>query len=273
VKPTDARVVLVTGISSGLGRALAARLVAAGDRVFGTVRSDAVEPPAGVTAVHADVDDEQSVIACVSRVLGAAGRIDVLVNNAGRGLAGPLEETTVAEARAIVETNLLGVHRMCRAVLPGMRERRRGHVVNVGSLAGRVGLPFQGLYSATKFALAGYSESLRLEAAPWGVRVSLVEPGDLSTAFSRNRRIVQLRAGSPYQDRFARALAATVASEARSVDLEPFLRTVQAVLDGSSGRHRFASGRSAERAYVALLPAMPQPIAERLLLTACGLGE
>ncbi|UJR86956.1 SDR family NAD(P)-dependent oxidoreductase [Sandaracinus amylolyticus] len=167
----ESRIALVTGASSGLGLATATTLAARGFRVFGTSRSGSGGPP-GTEMRALDVDDDASVRACV----GALGRIDVLVNNAGRAVVGACEETSADEARALFETNLLGVMRMVAAVLPIMRAHGGGTIVNVGSLSGFVGVPFHGVYAASKHALAGYTEALRLEVAPDGVRVSLVEP-------------------------------------------------------------------------------------------------
>jgi short-subunit dehydrogenase len=123
-----------------------------------------------------DVDQDASVQACIARVLADAGRLDVVVNNAGRAMVGACEETSADEARALFETNVFGVMRVCSAVLPSMRARGCGAIVNLGSLAGFVPTPYHGVYAATKHALAGYTESLRFEVGPLGVRVALVEP-------------------------------------------------------------------------------------------------
>jgi short-subunit dehydrogenase len=136
-----------------------------------------------------------------------------------------------------------------------------------------VGLPFQALYSATKFALAGYSESLKLEVAPFGVRVSLVEPGDYATGFTRRRRLVCDRADSPYRERYRRALSATVAAETRNQDLRPFVAAVLRAVGRPTARLRYPCAGVPERLYVALRPLLPQAVAERLLLNATGLGD
>jgi NAD(P)-dependent dehydrogenase (short-subunit alcohol dehydrogenase family) len=180
------RVALVTGASSGFGALTATTLVARGFRVFGTSRrGDGL--PAGVEPLALDVDRDESVRACVDELLRRTGRLDVLVNNAGRALAGACEETSATEARALFETNVFGVMRVVSAVLPTLRKQGSGAIVNVGSLSGFVGVPFHGVYAASKHALAGYSESLRFELARFGVRVSLVEPAAHNTGIQMIR--------------------------------------------------------------------------------------
>jgi NAD(P)-dependent dehydrogenase (short-subunit alcohol dehydrogenase family) len=184
---SDGKVVLVTGVSSGFGQAIAAELQARGHRVFGTTRRPSTAAPGGCTLVTIDVDDEASVTAGVAEVLRQAGRIDAVVNNAGFGFAGAIEDTTVEEARRQFETNFFGTHRMCRAVLPQMRAQRSGRIVNMSSLGGLVSIPFQAMYCATKFAVEAYTEALRMEVRPFGIQVAMVEPGDFATRFTANR--------------------------------------------------------------------------------------
>src|SRR5688572_13352137 len=187
------RRVLVTGASSGIGWQVAAHLVASGWRVFAASRR-ALAPP-GCTGLTMDVDDDTSV----TRALADVGPLDAVVLCAGWGLAGAIEDTPAAEARAQLETNFFGAHRVVRAVLPAMRERRCGHVVIVSSLAATVPLPYQAFYSASKAALSSYAEALRLELAPSGVRVCCIEPGNFRTGFTGSRRrAAGWTAGSPY---------------------------------------------------------------------------
>jgi NADP-dependent 3-hydroxy acid dehydrogenase YdfG len=169
------RIALVTGATTGFGALTAGELVRRGLRVFGTSRR-ALPDRAGVEMIVLDVDDDVSVERCIAEIERRAGGIDVLVNNAGRAMVGASEETTAEEARALFETNVFGVMRVTNRVLPGMRSRRRGTIVNVGSVSGFIGVPFHGVYAASKHALAGYSEALRLEVEAHAVRVVLVEP-------------------------------------------------------------------------------------------------
>lgn len=177
------RTVLVTGASSGIGAATAALLAAEGFRVWGASR----HPPATPGAVRwlaMDVRDETSVADGVRAMLADAGAVDALVCNAGIGIFGSVEETSLDRARAQFETNVFGTLAPIRAVLPSMRARGRGRIVIVGSLAGRVPIPFQAHYSATKAAVDALAVALRLELATTGVDVALIEPGDIKTAFN-----------------------------------------------------------------------------------------
>ncbi|HWU67858.1 MAG TPA: oxidoreductase [Stenotrophobium sp.] len=178
---------LITGCSRGLGRALAEAVVASGARLIATARDahtlDALEKlaPDRVQTLSMDVNDEAEVRAGVTRAVAAFGRVDVLVNNAGYGLLGAVEEVSDSEARAQMETNVFGALRVTRALLPYLREQGGGHILNISSVAGIVSTPGLGLYNASKYALEGYSEALALELAPMGIRVTIVEPGPFRT--------------------------------------------------------------------------------------------
>jgi NAD(P)-dependent dehydrogenase (short-subunit alcohol dehydrogenase family) len=181
------RVALVTGASSGIGEATAARLAEAGYRVFGTSRRIAPVRPRSFAMLSLDVTSDASVEAVVKEVLRQAGRIDLLVNNAGFGVApAGSEESSLDQARAIFDTNFFGIVRMTRAVLPHMRQQRSGRIINIGSVLGFLPLPYVALYSATKHAVAGYSESLDHELRTAGIRVSVIEPSYINTPFEAN---------------------------------------------------------------------------------------
>jgi len=187
----EKKVALVTGVSSGIGRAIASLLSERGFRVFGTMRkpSEADRWPGDVGPIRLDVRDEESVRSSLRTVLNQAGRIDALVNNAGYTLVGSLEETSIEEARELFETNFFGVLRMTQAALPFMREQKYGRIVNIGSVLGFLPAPYQGIYSASKHALEGYSESLDHEVRQFGIRVSVIEPGFMRTNISQNGRV------------------------------------------------------------------------------------
>jgi NAD(P)-dependent dehydrogenase (short-subunit alcohol dehydrogenase family) len=180
----------ITGASSGLGRVLAERVLAAGDRVVATARNvaaldDLAGPrPDDVIRLPLDVTDPTQVRDTVAEAIDRAGAIDVLVNNAGHGLLGALEELSDAQISRIIGTNLLGVLSVTRAVLPHMRARRSGHVVQMSSVGGVVANPGHALYATTKFALEGMSEALAGEVKPLGIRVTIVEPGPFRTDFA-----------------------------------------------------------------------------------------
>lgn len=180
-------VVLVTGVSSGIGRAIASAFAEKGFEVFGTSRNPrTTEPVAGVELVRLDVTDDASVAAAVSTVFQRAGRIDILVNSAGAGVFGAAEETSIGQAQRLFETNFFGLARVTREVLPYLRAQRSGRIINIGSVLGFLPSPYGSFYAASKHAVEGYSESLDHETREFGVRVSVVEPGYTNTSFEAN---------------------------------------------------------------------------------------
>ncbi|MBI4208097.1 MAG: SDR family NAD(P)-dependent oxidoreductase [Deltaproteobacteria bacterium] len=175
-----AKVVLITGASSGFGKLTAEQLVPKGYRVFGTSRKESLDIH-GIEMLALDVRSEDSVRQCVKQVMERAGRIDVLINNAGYGLGGFVEETSIGQSEALFATNFFGVVRVTQAVLPIMRGQNSGRIINVGSLAGLIGVPCAAFYVASKFALDGFTESLRLEVDQFHIQVSIIEPSFFKT--------------------------------------------------------------------------------------------
>ena len=184
---SSSKVVFVTGVSSGIGRATAIQFAKRGCKVFGSVRdAKKAEAIPGVEFVEMDVRDAASVKQAVDVIIGKALRIDVLVNSAGGTLLGSVEETSVAEAQALFDTNVFGTLRTTQAVLPHMREKRSGRIINVSSVLGFLPAPYMGLYSASKHAIEGMSETLDHEVRNFGVRVVLVEPSYTRTNLDLN---------------------------------------------------------------------------------------
>jgi len=184
---SNSKVVVVTGVSSGIGRATAEKFVKRGCQVFGTVRNHAnAQPIPGVVLIEMDIRDDTSVQRGFEAVIARAGRIDVLINSAGVTLLGATEETSVAEAQALFDTNVFGVLRTIQAVLPHMRAQRAGRIVNISSVLGFLPAPYMGLYSASKHAVEGMSETLDHEVRKFGVRVVLVEPSYTKTNLDLN---------------------------------------------------------------------------------------
>ncbi len=183
---TERGVALVTGASSGIGLATARALRRDGYRVFGTSRKAMADSTNGITMLVCDVTDEESVQQLVNEVLSRAGRIDLLINNAGLGLLGGAEESSASQAQALFDVNVFGVVRLTNAVLPAMRFQRAGRIINMSSILGVVPAPFNALYASTKHAIEGYSESLDHEVRTQGIRVVLVEPGGIRTSFEEN---------------------------------------------------------------------------------------
>jgi short-subunit dehydrogenase len=182
----DMGIALVTGASSGIGRVTALALKQAGYRVFGTSRK-AVSASAGdITMLICDVTDDASVQNMIAKVLTQAGRIDLLVNNAGIGLLGGAEESSAAQAQALFDVNVFGLLRVTNAVLPTMRRQKKGRIINMSSILGLIPSPYNALYASTKHAVEGYSESLDHELRTVGIRVVLVEAGVTRTSFEEN---------------------------------------------------------------------------------------
>ena len=180
-------IVVITGVSSGIGRAAAEKFAARGCRVFGTVRSiSKTVPLPGVELVEMDVRDDASVQRGIKFIIDQTGRIEVLVNNAGMNMIGAVEETTTSEAASLFDTNVFGILRTTQAVLPHMRSQRRGRIVNVSSVLGFLPSPYMGLYSASKHAVEGLSETLDHEVRQFGIRVTLVEPSYTRTNLEAN---------------------------------------------------------------------------------------
>jgi NAD(P)-dependent dehydrogenase (short-subunit alcohol dehydrogenase family) len=206
-------VVLITGASSGIGQAVASAFAAKGFEVFGTSRSpQRTEPIPGVELVPLDVTDPASVAAAVSTVVQRAGRIDVLVNNAGFGVLGAVEESSIGQAQELFETNFFGLARLTREVLPYLRAQGSGRIINIGSVLGFLPAPYGAFYAASKHAVEGYSESLDHETREFGVRVSVVEPGYTKTSFESNATDADapIESYAPIRDHVKRVLAESV---------------------------------------------------------------
>ena len=202
LKTEISKVVLITGASSGIGKACAEYLGKRGYRVYGASRRPPEQfAPDSFQMIQMDVADDEAVRRGIDLIVAREGRLDVAVNNAGNLIGGPIEDATIKEARFQFETNFFGVLRVCKAVLPIMRKQGAGHIINISSMAGRAAAPYQGLYSASKFAVEGLTEALRYEVRHVGIQVALIEPGDLHTANTDTRiKILRTQAYAPYHD-------------------------------------------------------------------------
>lgn len=255
---------LVTGASSGIGLACAEYLADRGWRVYGASRSAPAH--SSFEPVVMDVRNEDSVNNAVTAIIAREGRIDAVINNAGIALAGAVEDTSIDEAREQFEVNFFGVFRVCRAVLPAMRGRGAGYIVNIGSIAGLVAVPYQGLYSASKFALEGLAESLRLEVREFGIRVVLIEPGDHRTALTTNRWLAaQSQINPVYLARFRRAVGRMAADEQSGPAPDRVARLVEHILRHPNPRMRYTTGPPPERAAVWLKRLLPYGAIEKLM--------
>jgi NAD(P)-dependent dehydrogenase (short-subunit alcohol dehydrogenase family) len=242
---SNQRVVLITGASSGVGQATARLLAQKGYTVFGTSRTPGgAEPLPNLTMLALDVRSDASVAACVSAVSSQAGQLDVLVNNAGYELGGALEEHSMDEAKAQFETNFFGVVRVTKAVLPFMRRQKHGQIINISSLSGLSPIPFMGMYSASKFAVEGYTEALRLELKPLNIHVSQIEPGFLKSPMMDKRQVVAERIGD-YELWRQRAFKAIRDSEEKGLRPDLVAETVWKIVASPAPRLRYLIGRQA----------------------------
>jgi NAD(P)-dependent dehydrogenase (short-subunit alcohol dehydrogenase family) len=256
-------VALVTGASTGIGRATALALRDAGFRVFGTSRRKPAENPQGLTMVVCDVTDEASVAKAIREILAAAGRIDLLVNNAGIGLLGGAEESSTAQAQALFDVNVFGVLRVTNAVLPLMREQRGGRIVNMSSILGLVPSPYNALYASTKHAIEGYSESLDHELRTFGIRVALVEPGLTRTSFEENITKPD-RALAVYDSVRSRMEAWMRRGVEGGDDPEIVARAVVKAATDAEPRRRYTAGKLARQARI-MRRYLPESLVDRNL--------
>lgn len=267
------QVVLITGASSGIGRACAERFEREGHGVYGTSRDfERLPPPSGDWhPLRMDVTDDASVRQAVAELLRLEGRVDVVISNAGFGVAGAVEDTAIAEAMSQFDVNLFGALRVIRAALPAMRNQRDGVIIQIGSLAGRIAVPCQGLYSASKHAVEALLETLRMEVRRFGVRVVLVEPGDLRTAFTENRvRVKASGEESPYASACGRALNRAETDERSGGSAEAVARLVLRVSALRSPRLRYTAGPGLQRFAVWLRKLLPDRVFEALLVRYYG---
>ena len=245
-RKTDRGVALVTGASSGIGRASAEALAKAGFTVFGTSRKPVNGGPDGVTMLISDVTNDESVKRLIDDVLARKGHIDLLVNNAGLGLLGGAEESSLAQVQSLFDVNVFGVMRVTNAVLPAMRQRGKGHIINMSSILGVVPAPYSAHYSATKHAVEGYSESLDHEARAFNVRVSLIEPAYTRSSFEENA--IEPDSKLPHYDRARADVLAFTRKAMTTADLPDVVAAM--VVKAATDRHpkrRYTAGKTARQ--------------------------
>ncbi len=241
----ESRVVLITGASSGIGEATAIRLAAAGFTVYGAARrADRLEALEGVIPLVMDVTVEEQVVAGVRRVISERGRIDVLINNAGYAQYGPVEEVPIEAARRQFEVNLFGLARLTQLVIPHMRTNGGGTIVNISSMGGRIYTPLGAWYHATKHALEGWSDCLRVELAPQGIDVVIVEPGSIATEFSEVLDSHITEGDGPYRELTQKVGRTMNDPQFRSKSSPPSViaDTILAALTASKPKSRYMAG-------------------------------
>ncbi len=261
-------VVLVTGSSSGIGQACAGWLGQRGWTVYGASRRGTGS--GGGHELMMDVDRDESVDAGFASLLAGSGRLDAVVSCAGWGLAGAVEETPIVDARDQFETNFWGAVRVVQRSLPVMRRQGRGRIVLVSSIGGLIGIPFQAFYSASKFAMEGYGEALAYEVAPFGIDVTLVEPGNVRTDFTASRRDAPARSDSPYGPAVTKAITAMAADERHGVDPDEVARVVVRVLEARTPPRRASAGKLGERVGIVAKRLLPYRLFERGAKSSLG---
>ncbi len=273
------KVALVTGASSGIGEAIALRLLDDGWTVYGAARRTdrlAAVADAGGHALALDVTDDAAMAATVATVVAAEGRIDALVNNAGYGSYGAVEDVPLDEARRQFEVNVFGLARMCQLVLPHMRAAGSGHIVNISSMGGRIFTPMGGWYHATKHAVEGLSDALRLEVAPFGIRVVVVQPGAIASEWAdiAGDRLAETSADGPYAELARQFQAVLDRAYADAASPAVVADAVHTALRSSNPRPRYAVPADA-KINITARRLLPDRVFDRLVtatLTRAGRG-
>lgn len=266
------KVVLITGISSGFGKDTARLLAGNGHSVYGTVRK-ACEVDGTVNVLMMDLTDIDSIKRTVSEVVEREGRIDVLINNAGMHTGGPIETTPVQNIRLQMETSYMGMVNLTREVLPVMRRNGGGTIINISSIGGLMGLPFQAFYSAAKFAVEGYSEALRMETARFNIRVVVINPGDFHTNNSANRRsfLAPSEPGDPYHEQFRNSLAVIERDEANGRNPLLLAQKLAGIVECSNPRNSYVIASIDQKLAVILKKILPGKIFASILASHYGI--
>lgn len=257
-------VILITGITSGFGEAMARRLSADGHKVYGTHRKECAQIP-GVTYLKADVRDSQSVDETVKKVLDAEGRIDVFINNAGMGVAGPLEFTSIEDAQNQMDVNFTGMIRFLNRIVPVMRQQRSGKIICFSSIGGLMGLPYQGMYSASKFAIEGYCEALRLELHQFGIHVTVINPGDFYTGFTAARtKNLPDEAAAAYPG-YSKSMQGIEKDERTGLQPDYLARRISRLVRKRRPANRYIIATTVQKASVLLKAILPAKWYDRIL--------
>ena len=265
------RVVFITGVSSGFGKRIALLLSSKGYLVYGTSRKD-TETDQAVTVLKADVMDAVSVKLAVEKVIKIEGHIDVLINNAGMGISGAIEDFSAEDIKLQMGTNVMGVVNTIQAVLPFMRRQQNGMIINISSIGGIMGLPFQGFYSASKFAVEGLSQALRMELRPFNIKVVVIEPGDFSTNFTANRKFVsEATSESAYKEQFIKTLSIIEKDEKGGLPPDFLARKLCEIIEINNPCHRYIISTLEQKFAVLLKAILPDAWFFKILTSHYGI--
>lgn len=257
-------VILITGITSGFGRAMARQLNLDGHKVYGTYRKDS-DPLPGVNYIKADVCDDESLKDAVSQVMEAEGHIDTLISNAGMGIGGPLEFTPIEDAQRQMDVNFMGMVRLVSLVVPIMRQQRHGHIICISSIGGLMGLPYQGMYSASKFAIEGYCQSLRLELRQFGINVTVINPGDFSTGFTAQRNKVNNPDALAAYLGYAKSMQSIEHDENSGLQPDRLARRISRIVRKRHPRNRYIVATLVQKSSVVLKAILPAKWFDKIL--------
>lgn len=271
------KVILVTGASSGLGLAVANHLgklghtVYAGARSFKNVSSDG----SNLKKIYLDVTDDESVNKVVQDIIDTEGKIDVLVNCAAMLVLGSVEDISLSEFEQVINTNLIGTVRMCKAVLPHMRIRKSGLIINFSSIMGLLAIPFQCAYSASKFAIEGFSEALSLETKDFGIKVVIIEPTDHKSGSQKYRPHAKgaMSENSPYRDTFVRVTEKIDYDESHGSEPENLAIVVGKIIESKNPRLRYKVGKFDQKLSVAAKRILPGRVFESVINSYYNSGK
>lgn len=259
-------VVLITGASSGIGKSIGEYLAKFNYKVYGTSRDPKLEELNGIHFLQLDVTDPESVDSAIEKLIEKESQIDFLINNAGVGITGPMEEIPEDEQKNIFETNFFGPLRVIHAVLPHMRARQSGFIINITSIAGHMGLPFRGFYSATKGALELTTEAYRMELKAFNIKMTNVAPGDFATNIASGRYHAPVKEKSPYKDVYERSLKLMDEHVDQGKDPNLMAKSVYAIMQNPHPKIHYKVGDFTQKISVFLKHILPDKVFERLLL-------
>lgn len=260
------KVVLITGGSSGIGKSIGEFLSQKGFTVYGTSRSPERYPDSKIKLVALDVTDVDTILKAIRTVVAECGKLDVLINNAGAGITGPIEEIPNEEINRNFDTNLFGPINVIKAVLPQMREQNSGLIINITSIAGYMGLPYRGIYSASKGALELITEAFRMEIKDFNIHMTNVAPGDFATNIAAGRYHAPVKKGSPYEQTYGKVLKA-IDEDVDSGD-DPILvsNMIYKIINTSNPKIHYKVGAFMQKFSIVLKRVLPDKIYEKLLL-------
>ena len=263
---TSSKVVLITGGSSGIGKSIGQFLQNKNFKVYGTSRNPDLSTAFPFSLVALDVTKKETITAAVSHIIEKEGRIDVLINNAGIGITGPIEETPEEEIKKAFDTNYFGPLNVTKAVLPQMRKQGSGLIINITSIAGYMGLPYRGIYSATKGALELTTEAFRMELKDFNIQMTNVAPGDFATNIAAGRYHAPVLEDSPYKNAYKNTLEIMNSHVDSGQDPQVMARVIYHIIQTPKPKGHYKVGDSLQKFSIALKRILPDKVYEKMLL-------